>query len=143
MKQAVCALVMHETGLVLSVSRKDSFELFGLPGGKVDPGETLADAAVRELHEETGLKVYAKRGPIYSAVCHGEVDYDTHTFLCGVLGRISTTESGLVRWVSRELLCSPERSPFYRYNRGLFEALDRAESRLVQRFTTEIPLEAS
>jgi 8-oxo-dGTP diphosphatase len=28
-----------------------------LPGGKVEPGETNAGAAVRELHEETGLSV--------------------------------------------------------------------------------------
>lgn len=28
-----------------------------LPKGKVDPGETLAQTAVRELHEETGLRV--------------------------------------------------------------------------------------
>ena len=28
-----------------------------LPTGKVDPGETLAETAVRELHEETGLRV--------------------------------------------------------------------------------------
>ena len=27
-----------------------------LPGGKVEPGETKAAAAVRELHEETGLE---------------------------------------------------------------------------------------
>jgi 8-oxo-dGTP diphosphatase len=29
--------------------------LWGYPGGKIEPGETIAEAAVRELHEETGI----------------------------------------------------------------------------------------
>lgn len=28
-----------------------------LPKGKVDPGETLPETAVREIHEETGIRV--------------------------------------------------------------------------------------
>jgi 8-oxo-dGTP diphosphatase len=42
-------------GRVLLVRRADG--TLALPGGFVDPGETCERAAVRELHEETGLSL--------------------------------------------------------------------------------------
>ncbi|MGI3166336.1 NUDIX hydrolase [Pseudooceanicola sp. 200-1SW] len=40
--------------------------LWGFPGGKIDRGETMAQAALRELHEETGLSALSA-GPVLGA----------------------------------------------------------------------------
>lgn len=42
--------------MVLAVSRRGAYANLGLPGGKIDLGETPREAAVRELYEETGLE---------------------------------------------------------------------------------------
>ncbi|WP_347955892.1 NUDIX hydrolase [Gordonia aichiensis] len=51
----VSAVVMRDdAGRVLTV-RKTGSHLFMFPGGKLDPGETFAEAAVREAREELGV----------------------------------------------------------------------------------------
>jgi ADP-ribose pyrophosphatase YjhB (NUDIX family) len=49
-----------EAGRIL-LTRREDFEVWCLPGGAVDAGESLAMAAVREAREETGLEVALTR----------------------------------------------------------------------------------
>tara|TARA_R110001583_G_scaffold182944_2_gene341263 strand:- start:52534 stop:52956 length:423 start_codon:yes stop_codon:yes gene_type:complete len=59
-KLAVLAVCLHE-GKFLLVQRRNPPDagLWGFPGGHVELGESLAEAAARELHEETGVTATA------------------------------------------------------------------------------------
>lgn len=53
---AVTVFVQDELGRVLLIQRTDN-GLWALPGGAQEFGEYIAETAVRETHEETGVEV--------------------------------------------------------------------------------------
>lgn len=50
------SVVLDDRGRIALVHRKDN-GLWALPGGGMEPGESIQDCAVREVEEETGLHV--------------------------------------------------------------------------------------
>ncbi|MEU6153698.1 NUDIX domain-containing protein [Actinosynnema sp. NPDC047251] len=53
---AVSAVVRDQGGRILMIRRADN-DKYAIPGGGQDVGETLAAAVVREVEEETGIRV--------------------------------------------------------------------------------------
>jgi len=50
-------VVIRGPGETILLEKRRDCGWWGLPGGRVEPGESLVDAAVREVLEETGLAV--------------------------------------------------------------------------------------
>src|SRR5271167_4924204 len=97
-KIAVNAIVFNEQRQVLLVKRTDN-GLWCIPGGHVDLGETLVQACLRELVEETGLTGEVIRlAGIYSDPknsLHIAQGSEWHTvcvtFLCKIIGGTITS----------------------------------------------------
>lgn len=84
--QSVVGIIKDQYGRVLILKRVSTDRAFpgkwDLPGGKVDKGESLQEAIVREVKEETGLDVTVSK---YAGVYEGALStrdrrYIIHTF---------------------------------------------------------------
>ncbi|MBZ9840735.1 NUDIX hydrolase [Mesorhizobium sp. CA5] len=79
------AVVRGGTVLLVKRARAPSQGLYAYPGGKVEPGETLAQAAARELQEETGLEATGYR-PLRDIHIDGHAENHAVDYLLTVFG---------------------------------------------------------
>lgn len=139
MVPAVTAVVRDRVGDILLQKRVDN-QLWALPGGVIDIGETVAQAVLREVKEETGLDVEITRlVGIYSDPHHvieysdGEVRQQFsicfETAIRG--GRLaSSSESTEVRFFSINELDSLPMHPSMRLR--IQHALERRDSPFIE-----------
>ena len=90
---SVLGVVIHDNHVLLvrRINPPDAGK-WGYPGGWIDPGETMAQAAVRELFEETQVRTEARC--VFNAL--DAFDYDDE----GALRRQFVMVAVLCAWVS-------------------------------------------
>jgi ADP-ribose pyrophosphatase YjhB (NUDIX family) len=110
---AVSAFVLDDDERLLMIRRTDN-DLYSIPGGQLEFGETLTQTAVRELHEETGIaiEVTGLIG-IYSnpdhVIAYSDGEVRQEFSICfraqPIGGELQTSsESKEVHWVEQSLL---------------------------------------
>ena len=110
---SVVAVVTDDEGSVLLIHKTDN-NLWALPGGGHEIGESISDTVVREVREETGYDVEVEcLTGLYTNPAHvmayddGEVRQQfSIAFRAKVVGGMAQTssESRAVRWVHRDEL---------------------------------------
>lgn len=85
------ACIINENGEILLQKRSDKGDIWGLPGGAVEIGESIEEAVIREVKEETGLNVEVDHFiGVYSKYFHTYSNGDQsqsicHLFKCSML----------------------------------------------------------
>lgn len=89
---------------------KKDWQGFTLPGGHIEPGESIVDAVVREMKEETGLTVH---DPKLCGVKQFPIDHNDYSsgryivFLFAATkysGELVSSDEGKMYWVSKDEL---------------------------------------
>lgn len=78
--RTVTTIIEFPDGKILLVKRGTAVfkGYWALPGGRVDPGETVEQTVVREIKEETGLdvEIVGKIGEYHECGVQGGIEYD-------------------------------------------------------------------
>lgn len=132
-KLSNAAFIVCETGEFVAVHRKENPQLVCLPGGKLDAGEDVLQAVIREVFEETGLIIHPSQCiPIHTGICDEGKTYLVTVFKIVVKKQPLFSQESQMRpcWLNREAFFA--RCAFKKFNKETFASLDKINAVFTQ-----------
>ena len=118
-------MVCRGNEILLQNRQKEDWQGYALPGGHIEPGESIVDGVIREMREETGLTILrpklcgVKQFPIeggrYLVFLFKAVEFE---------GTLCSSEEGEMAWVQRSELKNLPTVPDFM---ELLEVMERNE----------------
>lgn len=98
-------LIRDGSRILLQNRVKADWAGYALPGGHIEPGESIVESVIREMKEETGLTITAPKlcGVKQFPIPDGR--YLVFLFLAdGFSGTLHSSEEGKMEWIERSRL---------------------------------------
>ena len=106
----VLCLIQKDGKILLQNRVKTDWQGYAFPGGHIEVGESIVDAVVREVREETGLTIYnpalcgVKQFPLKGG------KYENGRYLVFLFradqftGEVTSSDEGEMRWIAKDEL---------------------------------------
>ena len=106
----VLCLIQKDGKILLQNRVKTDWQGYAFPGGHIEIGESIVDAVVREVREETGLTIYnpalcgVKQFPLKGG------KYENGRYLVFLFradqftGEVTSSDEGEMRWIAKDEL---------------------------------------
>lgn len=109
----VCVGIIIDSNQNILITRRASKDHFAggweFPGGKIEPGETVFTALVRELKEELNISILVKKHCIELIHHYENLSVRIIAFYCDILyGKPKLSVHDELKWVKKEELLSYE-----------------------------------
>ena len=114
----IAAILVNDQEILCMQRYESKYEYvsykYEFPGGKVEPGESLENGLMRELHEELDIHVDIKPDDFFMTVAHQYPDFaiTMHSFLVAVDTRFFTRKEHVDHvWLRRTELLTLDWAP--------------------------------